>query len=392
MNICFICCEYPPALHGGIGAVIQTTARALVQRGHAVRVVGIYPRRETAPPYEEDQGVRVWRIRMPRQRLGWILARYRLFKTVRSWVVRNEIDIVEVPDWEGHTSLWPRINAPIIVRLHGSLAYFAVEMNQRVRPGAFWLESRSFHRAYECSSCSQYTATRTSEIFGPRSTHTTVLYNSVALSQAAETIERQQNRVVFAGTLTKKKGIIQLIKAWPRVRSTNPDAELHVYGKDAGLGDGSALIPHLKSLLNEEIRDSVHFHGHVAVSQLRSLYQSCSLAVFPSYAEAFAVAPLEAMAEGCPVICSNRSSGPELIEPGTNGLLIDPDDEAQISESILSLLNDRCLAHRLGVAGKRTIEERFSSDHVVRQFVDFYTACVHRFRQNGSAKSVPQQA
>lgn len=371
--------------------MIRTTARALVQRGHEVRVIGVYPQREKALDYEEDRGVRVWRLRMPSQRLGWLVARYRLYSAVNQWAKRKEIDVIEVPDWEGYTSLWPRINVPIIIRLHGSLAYFAAEMGQQVRPGAFWLESRAFHRADECSSCSQYTAERTNKVFGARSKPITVLYNSVALSEARGESERDPNHVVFAGTLTKKKGIIQLIKAWPQVRATNPEAKLHVYGKDAGLEDGREIIPFLESLLHDDIRSSVHFHGHVTVAELRSLYQRCSLAVFPSYAEAFAVAPLEAMAEGCAVICSDRSSGPELIEHEVNGLLVNPDSPVQIAEAILTLLNNRCLAKRLGATGRKTIEERFSIDHIVRQFVDFYTSCAQRFHQNSSASPRPNQ-
>lgn len=389
MNICFICNEYPPALHGGIGAVVRTTARALVGNGHNVRVVGVYPERETAAAREEDQGVQVWRLRHPRPRLAWIAARYKLYKLVRDWAERGEIDIVEAPDWEGYTSLWPRLRVPVINRLHGSIAYFSAEMNQRARPGIFWLESRAFHGADECTSCSQYTARRTNEVFGKRKS-ITVLYNSVALSEAETQESRETNHVVFAGTLTPKKGIVQLIKAWPEVRNRNPHAELHVYGKEANANE--PMTPVLQAALPEEVRGSVHFHGHIAVAELRSLYRRCSLAVFPSYAEAFAVAPLEAMAEGCPVIVSNRSSGPELIEDGVNGLLADPDNCPQIAQSIWTLLEDPSLAARLGAAGRKTIEDRFSSGHVVRQFVDFYAGCIQRFHRNGSVSPIRQQA
>jgi glycosyltransferase involved in cell wall biosynthesis len=362
-------------------------SRALAQKGHSVRVAGVYPPQETAAEYEEDQGVRVWRLRRPRQRLGWIAARYRLFQMIRKWAVHKEIDIVEVPDWEGYTSLWPRLPVPVITRLHGSLAYFAQETREKISRGAFWLESRAYHRADECTSCSLYTARRTSQIFGDHSKSTTVLYNSVALSQRARDMKRVRNHVVFAGSLTPKKGIVPLIKAWPQVRSEAPDAELHIYGKDAGMSDGSPMMPYLESLLSADVRGSVHFHGHVTVSQLRDLYARCSLAVFPSYSEAFAVAPLEAMAEGCAVICSNRSSGPELIAHRVNGFLVNPDREAEISQSILELLRDSDLAHRLGVAGRETIEQRFSSDRIVGQFIDFYAHSMSRFHQNGTASA-----
>ncbi len=84
------------------------------------------------------------------------------------------------------------------------------------------------------------------------------------------------------------------------------------------------------------------------------------MAVFPSYAEAFAIAPLEAMAWGCPTIYSQRGSGPELIRHGDDGWLVDPDQTSDLSQAISRLLKDDVLANRLGTQGRRRIEERFT--------------------------------
>ena len=59
MTVCFLCSEYPPALHGGIGSYIQTLGRSLVRAGDRVRVAGLYPAHEPAPEYEVDRGVEV---------------------------------------------------------------------------------------------------------------------------------------------------------------------------------------------------------------------------------------------------------------------------------------------------------------------------------------------
>jgi len=387
MKVCYVCCEYPPALHGGIGSVVQSTAKALVRGGHEVRVIGIYPHNETAPERADDAGVQVWRLRTSPAPLSWIPARYRLFKLVQEWSRKGEIDVVEVPDWEGLASFWPRLEIPVVTRLHGSLAYFGSEMDLPVKRTTFWLESSSFHRADYCSSCSRYTAEKTSRIFGRHPKPMTVVYNSVSFSNSAEDTARDPNTVVFAGTLTRKKGIIQLVKAWPKVHSLNPSAQLHIYGKDAGLEDGSPMEPYLKSLLADEIRETVHFHGHVSMAQLRTVYKNCRMAIFPSYVEAFAMAPMEAMAEGCPVVCSNRSSGPEMVQHERDGLLVDPDSESGIAESVLRLLEDDALAARLGRAGRETIRERFCSESVVNQLVDFYSKCRGGFRKNGGSRN-----
>ena len=239
MKVCYVCCEYPPAIHGGIGAVIQSTSRALVKSGHQVRVIGLYPPTEDAPEHEDDQGVQVWRLRSSNRPLSWIPERYRLFKMVQEWAKNGDIDVVEVPDWEGHVMGWPRLEVPVVVRLHGSITYFGSEMKIPVKRQAQWIESKSFHRADFASSCSSYTAKRTNQLFGQHAKETAVLYNSVQLSQAAPAVTtREPNMVIYAGTLTRKKGIIQLIKAWPQVLAANSDARLHVFGKDAGTEQG----------------------------------------------------------------------------------------------------------------------------------------------------------
>ena len=73
------------------------------------------------------------------------------------------MDLVEVPDWEGWAAGWPVLAAPVVARLSGSAAYFAAEMNRRVKRVAYWLERASLRRAdFRCSE-SRYTARRTSE-------------------------------------------------------------------------------------------------------------------------------------------------------------------------------------------------------------------------------------
>jgi glycosyltransferase involved in cell wall biosynthesis len=388
MTICFICCEYPPALHGGIGSYIQTLGRALVRSGDRVRVAGIYPAHESALEYEEDQGVEVWRFRSPAGRLGWIAARYRLFRTLARWAAEGEIDLIEVPDWEGHAALWPRLAVPVVARLHGSSAYFSVEMEYRQNPRSFWLEARSFHRADYCCSVSAYTAAKTGELFGRRREPAAVLYCPVELSGSSRPAQRDPHSVVFAGSLTRKKGIIQLIRAWPLVLAEAPEARLDIYGKDARTDDGRPMQPFLESLLEGTVGASVAFHGHVRTEQLRNIYRACQVGVFPSYSEAFSLAPVEAMAEGCPVVYSTRHSGPELIKDEVNGLLVDPDDVAALARSILRLLAADTLAGRIGEAGRAHVRQMFSADRMREKNRAFYAQCIGSFARHGRAHGV----
>lgn len=384
MRICFLCNEYPPGPHGGIGTFTQVLARALTQAGHQVRVVGVYPRRYPAPDYEEDKGVGIWRLRDSADRFSWMQARYQLFKTVAGWSRDGEIDLVEVPDWEGWTAGWPRLPVPLIARLHGSVSYYAAELRRPIKRTAFWLERAALRRANFWCSVSRYTAHKTQRLFGLRSDPDAILYNPVEVPAELGHTARSRNRVVFTGTLTAKKGIVPLIQAWPRVVEACGEAELHIFGKDGRHDHGESMQAFLLSQLSGRAGKNVHFHGHVVREKIFRALQTGRLAVFPSYAEAFALAPLEAMACGCPTIYSRRGSGPELIDHGRNGLLIDPDQPREIADAITGILTDDSLAQQLGSAGRERIQGSFSIENILAQNEAFYRNCLSDFTGSSS--------
>ncbi|MCC7495980.1 MAG: glycosyltransferase family 4 protein [Bryobacterales bacterium] len=378
MKICFLCSEYPPGRHGGIGSVTRVLGRALASAGHQVRVIGCYP--ESLPERDNDHGVEIYRMPLGAGRFSWLTARRDLFRQISRWARNGEIDVVEVPDWEGGAAGWSSLPVPVVSRLHGSLTYFCSEMSQPADRLTSWLERRSWRRSDFSCSTSNYTARRTTQLMGSHRSGVEVLYNPVEIDSIPRQQQRDTHRVVYAGTLTAKKGIVQLIKAWPIVAAAHPKAELHVYGKDQRPSAGASMQEWLTSLLPGSAVASVSFHGHVPREDVQSALRSCALAVFPSYSEAFALAPMEAMAEGCPVVYTTRASGPELITDGADGLLVDPDDVPGIARVILRLLHDREFAARTGAAGRLRVASSFSTDVLVPRNEYFYQSCIDRFK------------
>jgi len=218
----------------------QVLSRTLVQDGHQVQVAGIYDNQYGAPDFQDDQGVKVWRLRSSGHRLGWIPARYRLFQLVTKWVREKSVDVIEVPDYQGLAAGWGPLAAPVVARLHGSETYFAKELGVPVRPGSYWIERASLRRVDFWSSVCRYTADKTRELFRLRFEPSAILYNPVEVP-SAPALSRRKNQVIFSGTLTPKKGIVSLIRAWPKVKAACQDAELHVYGKDRRAESGGSM-------------------------------------------------------------------------------------------------------------------------------------------------------
>lgn len=131
----------------------------------------------------------------------------------------------------------------------------------------------------------------------------------------------------------------------------------------------------------------LNFHGHVTREKIFHALQTARLAVFPSYAEAFALAPMEAMACGCATVYTRRASGPELIEHNKTGLLVDPDQPGEIADAIIHLLTDDDLTRRLGDAGRKRIQEKFSIQAMVAENETFYRNCVSNFADGTSPRS-----
>ncbi|TAH36992.1 MAG: glycosyltransferase family 1 protein [Planctomycetota bacterium] len=91
--------------------------------------------------------------------------------------------------------------------------------------------------------------------------------------------------------------------------------------------------------------------GRVSDAELRALYENALAFVFPSFYEGFGLPPLEAMALGCPVVCSNSSSLPEV--GGDAVLYCDPADDADIARQVRRLIDEPRLRGELAERGRR---------------------------------------
>jgi glycosyltransferase involved in cell wall biosynthesis len=97
------------------------------------------------------------------------------------------------------------------------------------------------------------------------------------------------------------------------------------------------------------IGDRVEFRGGVDDGELAALYRGAVAAVCPSLFEGFGLPALEAMACGTAVVCSDRTSIPEVVGPA--GLYIDPGDEESIAGGLERIASDRALRVRLSREG-----------------------------------------
>ncbi len=108
-------------------------------------------------------------------------------------------------------------------------------------------------------------------------------------------------------------------------------------------------------------------------AEIRLLYRGARLLMFPSYYEGFGWPPLEAMAWGCPVVCSRSGSLPEVV--GEAAFTADVENEAELAAHAVRVLTDKSLAEQLTTAGQ-TRAQQFSLIRFQQDLAEVYRSLV----------------
>ena len=153
--------------------------------------------------------------------------------------------------------------------------------------------------------------------------------------------------ILGVGTLEPRKNLMTLLEAFALLPSRLMNQfQLVLAGKP---GWGTANLE--KYLQSYPQRSSLILSGYVAEDDLRALYASAEMFVFPSFYEGFGLPVLEAMASGCPVIASTAASLKELA--GSAALFVDPNSPPEEwSHAIVRVAESAELRHSLAVAGR----------------------------------------
>jgi alpha-1,3-rhamnosyl/mannosyltransferase len=173
--------------------------------------------------------------------------------------------------------------------------------------------------------------------------------------------------LLYVGTLEPRKNLSLLMRA---LALSKTDLPLICAGAAGWLNRDFEKTTRRLGLTNR-----VLCLGHVEDSSLALLYSGATAFVYPSLYEGFGLPVLEAMACGCPVICSDRASLPEVA--GEAAVLVSPCDERGLAESLDSVIQDtfrRKELSRLGLARA----SRFSWQETAQQTIKVFRQVMAR--------------
>lgn len=378
LGIVHACPHFRPHL-GGVESHVESVARGLAARGHAVTV--LTASEPDAPARERFDGVEVERL----PRLGSPLATP-VLAGLKERVAALRPDVVHSHSPPPLTSFQAsraahRAGVPHVLTHHCDLqgeAWWG--------PAAARLYEGTFHRAALAASARIVVTTRayadTSRALWrvpperlavvPNPVDVVFFRPGLPQGKAREELglPAEQGIALFVGRLAPHKGLDQFVEAALHTRGA-----LHVL---AGEGPERPRLEGLARRLG--LAERVRFLGRVPREALPGLYAACDLAVLPSASrlEAFGIAALEAMACARPVVVSDIPGVREVVEPGATGLLAQPLDAQDLARKVRELLDAPERRAAMGARARERVEERFATPRVVAQLEALYRSLARR--------------
>ncbi|MBI4494574.1 MAG: glycosyltransferase family 4 protein [Chloroflexi bacterium] len=174
--------------------------------------------------------------------------------------------------------------------------------------------------------------------------------------------------LLFVGTIEPRKNLPTLVKAFATIAREFPEVSLVVAGRRGWLER-----PVFDLVEELGLRQRVRFLGNVPGQELPSLYSGAEVFAFPSLHEGFGLPVLEAMACGCPVLCSNTSSLPEVADDAA--WLLSPTDVAAWAKALRYALRDPGVRAELAARGLQRAA-RFTWRFTAEQTYEVYRRVV----------------
>jgi glycosyltransferase involved in cell wall biosynthesis len=208
-----------------------------------------------------------------------------------------------------------------------------------------------------------------------------VVYNAIDERAVLADNQEEQKRVLeryqiqdpfllYAGNIKPHKNIARTIEAFSVLKTELKENPSWKNLKLVIIGDELSKHQILRrTVIRSGVQHDVRFFGFVPYETLKVFYKSAQIFVFPSLYEGFGLAPLEAMANGTPVLTSNVSSLPEVL--GEAALLVNPENVFEISKGLKHLLFDANLRSELvakGLEQSRKYSWKKSAELILRTY------------------------
>ncbi|WP_084278960.1 glycosyltransferase family 4 protein [Anoxybacteroides tepidamans] len=376
MKILMICTEklpVPPVLGGAIQTYIAGILPYL-KKSHDITILGVND--PSLPDEETVDGIRY--VRVP----GKIFETYR--ENVVRYVESNQFDLI-------HIFNRPRLVLP--VRQVAPLAKITLSMhNDMFTPEKIDPEEaeRVIAEVSRIVTVSNYVGDAICSLYPQAASKVRTIYSGVdaerflpgnhpKMQKIRNEIRRANNLenktvILFAGRLSRNKGVDKLVRALPDISKKFKDVALVIIGSRwFSQEDVNDYIAYVRALA-QKLPVPVVTTGFVAPDEIQNWFAAADLFVCTSqWQEPLARVHYEAMAAGLPIVTTARGGNPEVIEANENGLIVEnPEDPRDFVEKISQILSNKSLMKRMGEKGRELATSRYGWSRVASELLDVW--------------------
>jgi glycosyltransferase involved in cell wall biosynthesis len=278
------------------------------------------------------------------------------------------------PAWANiaHVNTWlPRkfipTELPLVATMHScvhDIALAPYKNYPQTLYHRFWVKKIEYEvltRAQQVTVVSGYTAQQTKKIYPIPDIK--VIHNGIALNSVFQPKANKQPhhpfRLLYVGNWSPRKGTDLLA---PIMQQLGSDFELY-YTTHRNKAHSTIPLPSNTQTLGRL----------TSAEAMAKAYQKVDALLFPTRLEGFGLVALEAQACGLPVIATQGSSLPEVVEHEKTGLLCPQDDVSAFVNAARKLADDSDLWQHMGKAARQRVVDLFDENQQVQSFIDVYS-------------------
>lgn len=382
MNILMLTWEFPPRIIGGLSRHVSDLSYALSKKGINITVITCCS--EEGGEKEIIGNLSIYRvpskiIEVP-DFISWIYF-LNLSMIIKAFEISKQtsFDFIHVHDWlsafVGYVLKYS-FKKPLIATIHateyGRNQGIYTKEQKFIHNVEWWLT----YEAWRVIVCSNFMKEEVKNLFNLPEDKISVIPNGINIENLKTSLNLNEIRknfalphekiILFIGRMYHQKGPEYLLRSAPFILSQFPHA------KFIFVGTGDLLNSLREEANNLGLQNKVVFTGFIDDSLRNALLNLADVCVFPSIYEPFGIVALEAMALSKPVVASNLGGLKEIINSGYDGFLFTPRDTYDLSQKILSLLNEENLAKKMGERAREKIENFYTWDKVAEETLKVY--------------------
>jgi glycosyltransferase involved in cell wall biosynthesis len=375
MKIVQIAPYYPP-YPGGQERFLGNLSQSLVAMGHHVTVLtSRYPREL---PFEAvENGVRIYRFR-------FIGRPFRNPITPGMFLQNDAIrqaDVIHTHNEHSFAAnaaicLKGRYRKPLVLTVHGHLILDSAFSNLILKAYEKTISPCIFGQSDRITSAWAGERDRLQMVYRIPKQKLMIIQNAVDIKYwrslrphpvgdyAWGPDIRNRKVILVATQLIKRKGIVYLIRAMPRILQAENDAILLI----AGSGDHEAALRTEARV--QRMTDRIKFLGRLQDDELSAVFRAAHVFVLPSLSEGLPICIMEAWAHEKPVVATDIDGTHDAFSKIAE--LVKPADPVGLAEAILRLLQNPYYAAQRAKAGLTTIRQKYSWSVVAEKFAQVY--------------------